>query len=197
MRPRDDQKVDAIFEATLKLSGSYGLAGLTMNKIAKEAKIAHGTLYIYFENKEVLLNKLYVNIHKQGSLSKMKSIAHLPIKEQLSFLWESSLKYRMNNPYILTFANQFVISSFISPESQKLQNQFDSFFEKLLNKGKKEGIFKPVSNKILIAVMYGFIQELSVQLRKNSTKLTKPIIKDSFEVCWDALSAIPQPQGMK
>ncbi|MFT4664682.1 MAG: AcrR family transcriptional regulator [Gammaproteobacteria bacterium] len=120
MRPRDDQKIEAIFNATLKLSGSYGLSGLTMNKIAKEARIAHGTLYIYFENKELLINELYKNIHKQRSFSKMSTIAHLPLKEQLCSLWESSLKYRLNNPFLLIFATPFIISPFISPECKKL-----------------------------------------------------------------------------
>ncbi len=197
MRPRDDQKIEAIFNATLKLSGSYGLAGLTMNKIAKEAKIAHGTLYVYFENKEVLLNELYKNIHKHGSFSKMGGIANLSLKEQLRFLWESSLKYRLNNPYIFTFASQFIISSFISPESQKLQNQFDGYFYKTIGKGKKEGIFKPVSDQILIAIIYGFIHELSVQLRRHNTKPTKKIIEDSFAVCWDAICIAAPAYGSR
>ena len=187
MRPRDNQKVEAIFNATLKLSGSYGLAGLTMNKIAKEAKIAHGTLYIYFNNKEVLLNEVYKHIHKQGTFSKMNRIVHLPAKEQLRFLWEFSLRYRLDNPFMVTFNNQFIISPFISSECKKLESQFDNFFIKMIVKGKKEGVFKKVNNQILIGILYGFIHELTVQMKKNNTKLSKKLIEDSFSVCWDAV----------
>jgi len=194
MRVRDEKKIDTIFNATLKLSGSYGLSGLTMSKIAKEAKIAHGTLYIYFENKEVLLNKLYAYIHEKGTFSMMSSVSHLPIKQLLQKLWGISLKYRVANPYLLIFMEQFVISPYISEEGKKLDRQYYSFFDELLTKGKKEGIIKPMSNQILIALLSGYIREVAQQIAFNNKRLTTKIIEDSFTICWDAISVVPQGQ---
>ncbi len=50
MKPRDDNKIEQVYKATLRLVRAKGLAGITINEIAKEAKIATGTLYIYFKN---------------------------------------------------------------------------------------------------------------------------------------------------
>ena len=57
MKLRDENKTARIYKATLKLVKATGLAGITMQSVAKEAKIATGTLYIYFRNKEKLIVK--------------------------------------------------------------------------------------------------------------------------------------------
>jgi hypothetical protein len=59
--------------------------------------------------------------------------------------------------------------------------------------GKKEGIIKRVDNQILIAIIYGFIQELSVQMKKSNTTPSSKILEESFSVCWDAISISTEP----
>ena len=55
MKPRDENKILDIYRATLELVKETGLAGITMGQIAKEAGLATGTVYIYFNNKEDLI----------------------------------------------------------------------------------------------------------------------------------------------
>ena len=60
MRLRDDIKKEKIFDAALDVALTYGFGGLTVNKIASIATVAPGTVYIYFTNKEDLLNQLFL-----------------------------------------------------------------------------------------------------------------------------------------
>jgi AcrR family transcriptional regulator len=62
VKPRDEHKIEQIFQATLVLVKEKGLAGITMGEIARAAKIATGTLYIYFESKEQLINELFTSV---------------------------------------------------------------------------------------------------------------------------------------
>ena len=64
MKLRDDKKTEQIFGAALGLVKEKGLAGITMCEIAKEAGLATGTLYIYFKNKEELINILFAECRK-------------------------------------------------------------------------------------------------------------------------------------
>jgi AcrR family transcriptional regulator len=47
---------EAIRTAVLGVIAEYGQEGITMQRVADEAGLAKGTLYLYFENKEQLLN---------------------------------------------------------------------------------------------------------------------------------------------
>lgn len=48
--------VDAVFEATLQVLLSHGLAGVTTTRVAERTGVSVGTLYQYFPNKQVLLH---------------------------------------------------------------------------------------------------------------------------------------------
>ena len=66
MKIRDDKKTQQISQAVLGLVKQKGLAGVTMSEIAKEAGMATGTLYIYFKNKEELINNLFFDCRKEA-----------------------------------------------------------------------------------------------------------------------------------
>ena len=93
MKPRDDKKVEQIYKATLLLVTEKGLAGITMSEIAKEAGLATGTLYIYFKNKDELVNALLPHAESL----QLKFILKIMI---LTHLLKSALK-----PYGLTCLN--------------------------------------------------------------------------------------------
>ncbi|MBO9571890.1 MAG: TetR/AcrR family transcriptional regulator, partial [Chitinophagaceae bacterium] len=59
MKPKDDKKIEDIYSATLQLVKDYGLSGITMSMIARQANLATGTVYLYFTNKEELIAKLF------------------------------------------------------------------------------------------------------------------------------------------
>jgi TetR/AcrR family transcriptional regulator, repressor of fatR-cypB operon len=52
-------KEDLIRNAVLDTVAEVGLAGLTMKKIATLADISPATLYLYYSNKEEMINRLY------------------------------------------------------------------------------------------------------------------------------------------
>jgi AcrR family transcriptional regulator len=58
-RPWDAFKRQGIQEAVATLMSREGIAGLTMEKVASEAGIAKGTLYLYFKSKEELLESVF------------------------------------------------------------------------------------------------------------------------------------------
>jgi len=60
-RPRSEDKRDAILTAATDLIAAQGLGAATA-KIARQAGVAGGTLFIYFANKDALLNQLYLGI---------------------------------------------------------------------------------------------------------------------------------------
>ena len=62
MRYKDEQKQDAIIQATIQLVNEIGFAASSVSKIAKQANVSPATLYIYYTNKEDLLVSTYVSI---------------------------------------------------------------------------------------------------------------------------------------
>ncbi len=59
MTSRKQEKFELILEAALKVIAENGFHGSQISKIAKEAGIADGTVYLYFKNKEDILISLF------------------------------------------------------------------------------------------------------------------------------------------
>lgn len=189
MRLKDDAKIEAIFEAAVSLTGELGLDRLTMSAIAKRANIASGTLYVYFDGKEQLLNELYKNLMLRGTLSLLPSISHLPLKRQLMAIWSSVLHFRVANSAQVAFMHQFRYSSLISYDARNLDEKFLEHVSRLLNEGKKEYIVKDVENEFLFPLLYGYVNSLARDMVSKNIALTDTVVDTTFGICWDALKA--------
>ena len=53
VKPRDEAKARDILAATLHEIEHVGLAGLSMEAVARRAGVATGTVYIYYKNKAI------------------------------------------------------------------------------------------------------------------------------------------------
>ncbi|MBU2947245.1 TetR/AcrR family transcriptional regulator [Zobellia uliginosa] len=189
MRLKDDTKINSIFKAATELTSEVGLDKLTMSSIAKKAKVAAGTLYIYFDSKEQLLNELYMHLLMGGTLSILPSIQHLPLKKQFQVIWSNVLKFRVSNSSEVIFMHQFRYSSYVSAESNKLDEQFISFINNLLDRGKEELIVKDIDNDLIIPMLYGYANTLARQLSLDKVDVTDEIINQTFSICWDAIKS--------
>lgn len=58
-RSKNIEKYNAILDAALTVIAENGFHGSTISRIAKEAGVADGTIYIYFKNKEEILVSVF------------------------------------------------------------------------------------------------------------------------------------------
>ncbi|MGG6312697.1 TetR/AcrR family transcriptional regulator [Paenibacillus macerans] len=76
MTSRKQEKFEMILDAAEKVIAENGFHGSQVSKIAKEAGVADGTIYLYFKNKEDILISLF-----QDRLGKLVELFHQSIRE--------------------------------------------------------------------------------------------------------------------
>ncbi len=182
------KRLDQIFDATLRLTGKVGIAGLKMSSIAKEASMATGTIYIYFENKEELLNALYFKLQKESAPAIINDISHLAINIQLYKMWKIALKRLVDNNLRIFFLEQFIISPYISESNKEIDTGFKNYLKQILEQGKSENLIKDVNSDMLITLIIGFVRSFSTHIVNDcSGQLTEKSIDESFSLCWNAI----------
>ena len=88
MRTRDDEKKEALFEATVKLVNEIGFVSSSVSKIAKEARVSPATLYVYYKNKEDLLVSTYIDLKLDLSQAILDDLDEtLPIRDIMRNVW--------------------------------------------------------------------------------------------------------------
>ena len=70
MRRKDDAKQNSIKRAVVKIVLEQGMHGASISKIAKAAGVSPATVYVYYENKDIMLRDIYYDYAEEifGSL---------------------------------------------------------------------------------------------------------------------------------
>jgi len=188
MKPKDPQKIERIHKATLILVSEIGLAGLTMSKIGKKAKLGMGTIYTYFESKEEIINSLYQTLKKKHTEE-----IYANFDEQQSFLVNFQVifdvfftsSFYQETEYF--FIEQCRASLFLTPDSIALEESVHAKMKALLDEGKEKKIIKIIDNDLLIGYLLGGVQGFIAQLKQQNSELTEAVIIEARTLCLSAI----------
>lgn len=188
MRTKDENKLKAIFEATVRLTAKVGIAGLKMSLIAKEAQISAGTIYLYYKNKQDLLNAVYRDLKSEGIFAIIGKIEHMPVQMRLFKLWEIAFEYHVANNHKSVFMEQFELSPVITSENKTMEENGMLYLGKTLEEAKQAGVVKHIDNGIIISLIIGFMRDLAVQIKKGVVEANEEVKYTCYSMCWDAIS---------
>jgi TetR/AcrR family fatty acid metabolism transcriptional regulator len=66
MRDKNPEKRIRILDAALKVFATRGFYNAKVSEVAREAGVADGTIYLYFESKDALLRRPHAAAHRPG-----------------------------------------------------------------------------------------------------------------------------------
>ncbi|MBE8724426.1 TetR/AcrR family transcriptional regulator [Flavobacterium hungaricum] len=192
MRPLDPFKRDKILNAVYILTGRQGLASVTIAGISKTAAIATGTLYIYFKNKEEVVQLAYAAVEDKMTQAMYRDFdINIPIKQSLKKIYINMLDYRLKNYDETVFIDQYQQSAYIqlnfSKQLEEYEKQNKPLYD-LLEKGKREGIIKEVESIILISFFDGAVRSCSTGIIQKLFPLNQQLIDDYFDMIWRGMS---------
>jgi TetR/AcrR family transcriptional repressor of multidrug resistance operon len=182
-------KRDKILKATEKVLVNAGVQGLSMHKVAREANVATGTIYRYFQDKDDLLQQLHEKILTYVALHMMENIVPTdPQKMQFRQIWLNlwSLSQRQDAPTL----TREQLESLPSHKNPELQQKKQTLFQPLhafLDEGKAQGIFKPLPTEILIVIGLEPSVHLAKRRQSNGLILDDALVEASILACWDAI----------
>ncbi|MBW1814712.1 MAG: TetR/AcrR family transcriptional regulator [Deltaproteobacteria bacterium] len=188
MRIKDDEKVAALFEATVKLVNEIGFASSSVSKIAREAGVSPATIYVYYKNKEDLLVSTYIEIKLDLSKAILSNFSDkLPIRDILKNVWFNMFEYISNNLKCHKFAEQFSNSPYSSLVDKQKVEQFFEPVIKVLQSGIEQKIIKNVNLDVLSAFMVYPITVLANPRLSQDFEPNEENIEIAFTLAWDAI----------
>ena len=98
-----DERRAHILDAAVRVFASKGAVGLKIRDIAKEAKVAKGTVYLYFENKDAILHAIMDDLHGRGDEASLYELlaSPMPAVDKLHAVVEGFVHSTLNNEYPL------------------------------------------------------------------------------------------------
>lgn len=182
-RPRSDDKRSAILAAATRIVVQDGLSATTAG-IAKEAGIANGSLFTYFETKTELFNQLYIELKRElaeASLHRYPGDANL--KEQLYHVWRNWSEWAVSNPEKRKALAQLNVSGEISQESRVLGAKAMTPVFDVVEKCRTMGALRKVSSAFAGALING-AAEATMDFMAQDPANARKHCKAGFDAIW-------------
>lgn len=188
VREKSKEKRNALLKATLDLVNNHGFHDAPMSKIAKMAKVSPATIYIYFENKQDLINQLYLELKISYTENAFKGYSlSMPVKKAFELIWYNIADYKLKQVDEAWFLSQCDNTMMIDEEGREeglkhLQPLLD-----LWERGQREGIIKEVSPYILYAYSINPLAFLMNMQKRDLYQLNQKSLEQAFQAAWDSI----------
>lgn len=154
---RSDKRED-IVKAAMELITENGFHGAPMALIAERAAVGAGTIYRYFENKDVLILELYKVIDESFKVFLLNGYPDgRPVRECFFYIGRKIINYLKNNPLHFKYSEQFHHSPYgVEFRRNKIFNfsgEYD-FCRDLYEKGREQQVIKDVPMPIFFDLAF-------------------------------------------
>src|ERR1700741_2978834 len=93
MRTKDENKELAIREKAIEMTVNEGFDGLSMQKLAKAANVSPATIYLYFKNREDLIQQIYNELSIKMQVATLQNFRpEMSFKEGMKVQWQNRAK---------------------------------------------------------------------------------------------------------
>ena len=161
-----------------------------MNMIADHAGICCGTIYLYFESRDHLMEAAYQELERRYLAAVMKEYPlQGSIRQRFFHLEHALMRHYMLFPEEFLFMDQFFCSPYQKSGSPNFLNnsEFSSIMQLFLE-GMEKQLFREMPPAMLIALALGpAIQVLRANMA-GILYLDDDRISGTVQACWDAVS---------
>ena len=184
-------KRNALIKATIDLVNNNGFHATPMSKIAKMANVSPATIYLYFENKQDLVNKTYIQVKAIYTDYAFKTYNEsMSVKKGFEIIWRRIADFKLIECENALFLAQCDNTPMIDEQSRQegikhLQPLLD-----LWARGKKEGIIQPMSDYLLYAYSINPLSFLMMSEKRGAFQLDKTHLEEAYHAAWNSIKII-------
>ncbi|WP_126970325.1 TetR/AcrR family transcriptional regulator [Gynurincola endophyticus] len=183
-------KKQAIMQSMLSLIYEYGIQGTPMSLVAKNAGVAAGTIYHYFESKEDLMiqtaKEIRQSIHDNFFRPEFQDLNYY---DRFKNGWIALAKFFFEHPRYLWYLEQYSNSPYAQKEKDDgiVESPFFVQFRALIEEGKKVDIIRQLDTTLISIVLYGCIISTVKCALKGLTTMDETIMTQIFEISWESI----------
>ncbi|WP_405291418.1 TetR/AcrR family transcriptional regulator [Algibacter sp. Ld11] len=181
-------KRNALVKATIELVNNDGFHATPMSKIAKMANVSPATIYLYFENKQDLVNQTYIDVKAEYTKYAFETYDdNMSVEDGFELIWKRIADFKLKECEHAMFLAQCDNSPMIDEPSRQegikhLQPLLD-----LWERGKKEGVIKPLSDYLLYAYAINPLSFLMMIQKRGVFQLDKSLLEEAYQAAWSSI----------
>lgn len=176
-------KQEQIIEAARKLFYKYGFKRVSVDEIAREAKVTKRTLYTYFKSKEEIL-KYFINeeIQKMESMVRDIEAQNLEFLDTIHQVLYKLLKYKNEHEFLNRIVEEVDIfnNPMLIENLKVIDKRIQNYILQKLNVAIEKGYTKVEDPEVTAFLIYKMYIALMFDWNKNNPKLDENVVANQI-----------------
>ncbi|OCP09419.1 MULTISPECIES: TetR/AcrR family transcriptional regulator [unclassified Ensifer] len=186
-RPLSEEKRQAILESAINTMAELGLGAPTA-RIAKGAGVAEGTLFIYFPNKDALLNELYLELKREIAEEMLAGYrSDADHRTQWRHVWDRYIEWGAKHPARRKAMRQLVVSDRVLEQSRVAGARAFEDIQQLFDKSLSSGALREQPAAFLAGVMEA-IAEVTLDFVARQPERMEEFKQLGFQAFWTGVA---------
>jgi AcrR family transcriptional regulator len=188
-RPKSEDKRNAILDGATHVFAERGLAAAPTSEISKQAGVAEGTLFTYFETKDDLINALYREIKLELADAMMSGFPRKKsVRTRLQHVWDSYVNWGLTNPEQRNVLAQLQVSGTLSKESIEAGGAPFVEIQNMTREAVEQHILRADLPIELISKTLGALAEATMDLIVLKPAMANKYRNAGFEMYWAGIT---------
>ncbi len=181
-------KQQQILLAAESIIAQQGYHKLSMQKLAKQAGIAAGTIYRYFADKEALTQALREHKMRQAASQVLAGSESGTLQERCHRVWMNIAQFELErDPDRLSYDQINQLPGSNNQESVQAAREIYQPLIEMFNHGVATQQFKPLDTEILGCVFLEPAIGLA-RRRRQGIEFNQEQLQQAYELCWQSIT---------
>jgi TetR/AcrR family transcriptional regulator, repressor of fatR-cypB operon len=185
-----------LLDAALGLFETRGFDGVAVPEIAKAAGVATGTVYVYFHDKEALVNALY---HHWKTIYNDMVLAPLPdgllVRDKFTTYWQRMTEFATRYPHAARFMDLHHHGAYLDDESRALSRRYAHVAHAFITEARGAGAIRDLDPTLVVALMWGAATGLVKFASDGAITLDAESSTAMEDALWRAIANDPTQTG--
>ncbi len=199
MRDKNPEKRIRILDAALKVFATRGFYNAKVSEVAKEAGVADGTIYLYFESKDALLIALFEDRMQRLIARANDEIARTEgtVLDKIRQAIALHLSLVLDDPDLAEFITVELRQSgkFVKEYDNPKFTEYLRIFRDLVLAGQEQGLIRrTVDARLVVRAIFGALDELLLTLsltHRNRSVDLNATVDGLCDIFFDGIRARP------
>lgn len=186
-------KCDLILAATLKLLASRGFHGFSIRDVAKEAGVATGTVYLYFEDREDLIKKLHsqiiATVGEEVFIAVEKDVS---LYQQFQGMCRRFWSLFQQQPEMILSKGQFdhLPADLLRSRHEEAKVVLEPLFTFFI-RGREQQVLKNFPDEILFSLAFEPYFEIARKSLQGFVTVDEAMLEQIIHASWDSIAVKP------
>jgi len=188
IRKKCNKKRAELLQATLSLVINNGFHDAPMSKIAKLACVSPATIYIYFKNKQDLVDQLYLELKKHFSEYAFTNYSEdMSVEEGFKLIWYNMAQFKLEQVEEANFLSACDNTPIVNEEVRALGLELLNPLKLLWERGIEENKLKELSPYTMYAFTIYPLAFLLQCHQKKQCEFNNSKIDEAYKAAWDSI----------